>query len=412
LGQAPALCQRNRLALQQRNISAGTKRYAVTLSDSSLLLQLYGSVEQEARWQAVLDTLRDRLGVQSVVAQVLSSARPCLQQVWTARDSVSLQQAKIHDAWANSGANPRFRRRPLRPAGSGIGSDFKSLDHTDSEHDDMRERLARCGLGPAFWVGFGLTEESHFSLVFHRKPGDDRDIDSAEAEQLLQLLPHLNQAVGLWLNSSQSAARVRALEQAISATDLAMLGCDRALRLAWSNPVADSLLAANAHLALRGGTLVAQGAQANAALRALVADAATGRADLLALGSPGDDPVHVRAMAGANQAGIGAATADEVLLLIAAPERRVQVAPDDLARLFRFTRAEAHLTAALAAGETVSTYAARRGITTGTARIQLKQLFGKTGTGRQADLVRLMLHSLSGQGSLAAADAAIFPHHN
>jgi hypothetical protein len=40
-------------------------------------------------------------------------------------------------------------------------------------------------------------------------------------------------------------------------------------------------------------------------------------------------------VAGANQAGIGAAARDEVLLLIAAPERRAQVAPADLARLFR-----------------------------------------------------------------------------
>jgi DNA-binding CsgD family transcriptional regulator len=113
-------------------------------------------------------------------------------------------------------------------------------------------------------------------------------------------------------------------------------------------------------------------------------------------------------VAGANQAGIGAAARDEVLLLIAAPERRAQVAPADLARLFRLTGAEAQLAAALAAGDTLSDYAARRGITTGTARIQLKQLFGKTGTGRQADLVRLVLHSLSAP----AANAPFFPHTN
>ncbi|GHD01513.1 helix-turn-helix transcriptional regulator [Novosphingobium pokkalii] len=380
----------------------------MTLSDSSLLLHLYGAVEHEARWQTVLDTLRDRLGVQSVVAQVLSSARPCLQQIWTARDSISLQQAKIHDSWANSGANPRFRRRAPRRSDSGIGSDFQSLDQSEGEHRAMREGLARCGLGPAFWVGFGLSEDSHFSLVFHRKPGDDRDIDAAEAEQLQELLPHLDQTVRLWRQSSQMAGRVCALEQAIRATDLAMVGCDRALRVAWSNPLADALLAGNPHLTVRGGTLAATGSQPSAALRALVAEAAGGQADVLALGTPGDDPLHLRAVAGANQAGIGAAARDEVLLMIAAPERRAQVAPADLARLFRLTGAEAQLAAALAAGDTLSDYAARRGITTGTARIQLKQLFGKTGTGRQADLVRLVLHSLSAP----AANAPFFPHTN
>lgn len=385
----------------------------MTHSDSSLLLDLYGSVEHEARWQVVLDTLRDRMGLESVVAQVLSSARSCLQQVWTARDSVSLRHAAIHDSWANSGANPRFhRQRALRHPDTGIGSDFQSLDHSENEHRAMREGLARCGLGPAFWVDFGLSPNSHFSLVFHRKPGDDRDVNAGEVEFLQQLQPHLSQAVSLWLKTSENAARVRTLEQAISATDLAMTSCDRTLRMAWSNPVAETLLAYNRHLGVRNGMLTAHNAQANAALKALVADAATGHADVLALGSPGDDPLHVRAVSGANQAGIGAAARDEVLLLIAAPERRVHIVPSALARLFRLTGAEAQLAAALAAGDTVSEYAARRGITTGTARIQLKQLFGKTGTGRQADLVRLILHSLSAQGNGTLPPAPIPPRPN
>jgi DNA-binding CsgD family transcriptional regulator len=390
----------------------------MTHLDDTLLLNLYGSIEQEGRWLAVLDLLRERLGVQSAVAQVLSSARPCLQQVWTARDSLSLQHAKEHDSWANSGANPRFHRRPPRRSDSGIGSDFRSLDLSDREHASMREGLARCGVGPGFWVGFGLTETSHFSLVFHRAPGDDRDVDAGEEAVLQSLLPHLRQAVRLWLDTAETARRVRALEQAVRATDLAMVACDRAMRVAWHNPMAESLLAGNPHLTMRGGMLAAPAVPDNAALRALVADAASGQADVLALGSSGDDPLHVRAVAGANQAGIGASIGagigasigaglagsarDEVLLLIAAPERRTQAAPADLARLFRLTGAEAQLAAALAAGTTLSDYAARRGITVGTARIQLKQLFGKTGTGRQADLVRLVLHSLSTQGERAA----------
>lgn len=382
----------------------------VTHLDDTLLLNLYGSIEQEGRWLAVLDLLRERLGVHSAVAQVLSSARPCLQQVWTARDSLSLEHAKMHDSWANSGANPRFHRRPPRRSDSGIGSDFRSLDLSDREHASMREGLARCGVGPGFWVGFGLTETSHFSLVFHRAPGDDRDVDAGEEAMLQSLLPHLRQAVRLWLDTAETARRVRALEQAVRATDLAMVACDRAMRVAWHNPMAEALLAGNPHLTMRGGVLTAPAMPDNAALRALVADAATGQADVLALGTSGDDPLHVRAVAGANQAGIGASIGaglsgsarDEVLLLIAAPERRTQAAPADLARLFRLTGAEAQLAAALAAGTTLSDYAARRGITVGTARIQLKQLFGKTGTGRQADLVRLVLHSLSSQGHRVA----------
>jgi hypothetical protein len=81
------------------------------------------------------------------------------------------------------------------------------------------------------------------------------------------------------------AGRVCALEQAIRATDLAMVGCDRALRVAWSNPLADALLAGNPHLTVRGGTLVASAAKP-ARRCALVAEAAGGQADVLALGTP------------------------------------------------------------------------------------------------------------------------------
>lgn len=370
--------------------------------DDTLLLQLYGSIEHEARWLGVLDTLRERLGVESAVAQVLSSARPCLQQVWTARDSVSLRHAKIHDSWANSSANPRFRRpSPPRRSDVAIGSDFRSLDHSAAEQAQMRDGLAGCGLGPAFWIGFGLGEYSHFSLVFHRKVGDDRDIAPAEADLLRHLQPHLEQAVRLWLHTSESAARIKALETAIQATDLAMIACDRGLRIAWSNPLANELLATSPHLADKNGALVAGSVAETAALRGLVAQANVGEPALLALGMAGDDPLHLRAVAGANQAGIGTAASDEVLLILSAPERRSRLAPSCLRQLYRLTGAEALLAAALADGETLAGYAARRGITEGTVRIQLKQLFGKTGTSRQADLVRLLLQSPVRRGTPA-----------
>jgi len=46
---------------------------------------------------------------------------------------------------------------------------------------------------------------------------------------------------------------------------------------------------------------------------------------------------------------------------------------------------------AIGSGSSVADHAAERGITIGTARIQLKQVLAKTATGRQSELVRRLL---------------------
>lgn len=66
--------------------------------------------------------------------------------------------------------------------------------------------------------------------------------------------------------------------------------------------------------------------------------------------------------------------------------------PDDavLRGLFDLSPAEAGIAAGLAAGQTVSEIAAARGIGLATARTHLAQIFRKTGTGQQGQLVALL----------------------
>jgi DNA-binding CsgD family transcriptional regulator len=62
-----------------------------------------------------------------------------------------------------------------------------------------------------------------------------------------------------------------------------------------------------------------------------------------------------------------------------------------LKSLFELTPAEARLAEQLASGPSLSDAADNLGITIGTARTQLKSVFLKTDTSRQAELVRLLL---------------------
>ena len=76
-----------------------------------------------------------------------------------------------------------------------------------------------------------------------------------------------------------------------------------------------------------------------------------------------------------------------------------------LTRLYGLTPAEARLAAALVAGQSLADFAAGRKITDNTARWTLKQVFAKTDTRRQAELVRRLLTSpaaLAGPGETPA----------
>lgn len=73
--------------------------------------------------------------------------------------------------------------------------------------------------------------------------------------------------------------------------------------------------------------------------------------------------------------------------------RPAQHAVESLIEMFRLTRAEARLALALGEGHSLAEAAGLLGVTLHTARTYSKRIFQKTGTRRQAELVRLLLTS-------------------
>jgi DNA-binding CsgD family transcriptional regulator len=71
-----------------------------------------------------------------------------------------------------------------------------------------------------------------------------------------------------------------------------------------------------------------------------------------------------------------------------ASRSRTPSAAATVGKLYRLTPAEKRLLEALLQGERIAGYANRVGISTNTANTQLKQIFAKTGTSRQSELMR------------------------
>jgi DNA-binding CsgD family transcriptional regulator len=68
----------------------------------------------------------------------------------------------------------------------------------------------------------------------------------------------------------------------------------------------------------------------------------------------------------------------------------------DVARIFGLTKAEARLTLAITNGMTATEYSLEHGISINTAYSQIKDILAKTGTRRQAELIKLVIeHSPS-----------------
>ena len=81
---------------------------------------------------------------------------------------------------------------------------------------------------------------------------------------------------------------------------------------------------------------------------------------------------------------------ERVALILCDGERSSVPSKQHLRRLYDLTPAEAELVLLLARGLRLEEAACARGIRIGTARAQLKSVFGKTDTHRQAELIRLL----------------------
>lgn len=137
------------------------------------------------------------------------------------------------------------------------------------------------------------------------------------------------------------------------------------------------------HGCLRGTT-----PEAGAALRRIIAGCAAGRAGSVRLeGEAGTVLIAACPVPGA----AGTLTEGAVLLRLIDPAAAPLPEAGALQAQFGFTPAEAALAVDILAGNDLAASATHRRITRNTARVHLRHLFEKTGTRRQAELVRLLL---------------------
>jgi DNA-binding CsgD family transcriptional regulator len=212
-----------------------------------------------------------------------------------------------------------------------------------------------------------------------------------EDEALLRaLVPHLRRAAALNLRLARiEMQRNGSAEMLNRCADAAFL-VDRQAHILFANAAAENMLGQNAGLRLDKGGLAAATHAKTMALRRLIAgggNAAEG--DVVVL--PSADGASLTALVLPLRAETQWLTQHPAAIVFVKDPKRSLPSREHLAFLFDLTRAQAGVAREVLEGDGIQAVAARLGISPATARTHLLEIFHKTGTSRQAELVRVIL---------------------
>ena len=221
-----------------------------------------------------------------------------------------------------------------------------------------------------------------------------------EVAALERMVPHLQRAARLHLQMQGLRLHNQAVEAALDRLPFGVIVADASGRALIINRAAEKMAAKNDGLILRGGHLTVTRTAEAAALARHIAEAARtaacrkgeGGGALLVSRPSGRRPFALLVAPLSPDLTLAAAhQAPAVLILITDLNSGPAVLGKRLIELFGLTPAEACLAVALSAGKRLQDVAEERGVRLPTLRTQLRAILEKTGSGRQADLVRLIV---------------------
>jgi DNA-binding CsgD family transcriptional regulator len=231
------------------------------------------------------------------------------------------------------------------------------------------------------------ADDARYSLTFMRVKGQ-RDFEEAEEMRFARWSPHLRRAFAT-RERLERQARDGAIFEALSVDrDVVHVLVDGDLCVRWMSR--DDLTATPGvivrHPPAGPVRLEALGSRTQHALLHAVHEATVRSPPLSGAVRLADDFILVDPCPGAA----------EPLAIVHLPDRTAveSRAVERASGLFQLTSAEAALCRRLMHGDTIETHADAMGLSTWTVRTHLRNVFGKTGTSRQAELVAL-LHRLA-----------------
>jgi len=254
------------------------------------------------------------------------------------------------------------------------------------EHDGSGDLL----LAPAHETNDG--GRCAIATIFARLGPDGR---RAAELAYARAAPLAHAGLRLWLRARAAAVAVRSLRAALDWSGLGVVLLDHGGGIVFANQAARALLDAGDGLRRSGNRVVTRDLGDTVRLQLAVEHVVTARAThrldapLLAIGRAGGPALMLSVLPPATDD-----IAVAAILYVMDPARDVGELLRPVCRAYRLSPAETLLARHLVAGDTVVAAAAQMGVKAMTARGYLKQIFLKTDTHRQPELVQLMLSSI------------------
>jgi DNA-binding CsgD family transcriptional regulator/PAS domain-containing protein len=283
----------------------------------------------------------------------------------------------------------------------GVAGEALSYEVEDSPF--YREYMQPNGLAPDWPICHVI--ESHGAaplagIVIYRREGG-RPLEAEDFTLLDSLVPHLARAYAIHAQLATARHECTALTEVIDRLPVGVLLVDTSARVTLANRSVEKILTLGDGFRLERGRPCASDPRENRALQGLLAAAARASGvdptgGVLSISRPSGRrsfSVWVGSLlAAAPENSTGEATA---ILFIADTEAGEVSTTEVLQHLYQLTRAEADLVRLISSGQSLEQVAEARGVTMNTVRSQLKQVFCKTDTKRQGELVHLVLTGIA-----------------
>lgn len=358
-----------------------------------LLEFLYGAPENPAEWLRFLEALRDEISPYCIAlfAAQPHATRPGL----LAGSGIGITRAQLGEFLRPSGAHPSAAELPT---GSLIEL---AADGPFQRSLLFHEVLGPAGVlpGPGFLIVNERTEQHVMAatIVLPRSPlwkprADDRAL-------LARLAPHMTIARRLHVQLNERARNAEALISAFDRLVVGVVFVDENERVSYANRSAADLLGVAPGFTDPATLASPVPDERTRAWRRILKNPSSEERSAMVFTHPDDGrPLQMLATRFVWTEAEGAAAARfGRAMFIGDPKWRSGDPASILNDLFGLTPSESKLALLLVADCSVEEAAGLLGITLATARGVLKSIFAKTGTNRQASLVRLLLSGPPGQ---------------
>jgi DNA-binding CsgD family transcriptional regulator len=270
---------------------------------------------------------------------------------------------------------------------------------SDSEFEETEFYRDWCRHLDVFYVMGAVfpTGPNQLGVLGIHRPRAAGIYEDRDTALVSRFLPHLQRALRIRDQLAQAVVQRRFSSDTLDRCGTAALLVTADALIIYANQHAEALLADGGAVCQRNGRLTGVREADNARLSTLIREAtqlASGRRPdgIIALRRANKQPLS--ALVAPFRMAMTGHPATGAIVFIRDPDRSIS-ATASLQALFRFTPTEARIAQALANGKTIAEIASARRATLPTVRKQLKTIFAKTGTNRQAQCVAVILRSVA-----------------